>query len=355
MSKYVPFLKLKSNEVMAVKELEPALRQTLTPFFDFPYKKDRTAEDFKKTAGTMFRSISRNISDVPWFYLDNYDVNSNLIVDGAHNYAYLLSFDADLPIIPVISIDRDPEHMQAVCDAKDSEDLKSDIIALRLVAEHFENYDVVAGEIEALSDTFERFTNIDLILDCGYCLNLDSESLVSNASNFINKITTDYDINKIIVTGSSISKTIGDILEARNETILPRAELDIFDGVYDEVGDDFNIVLGDYTIVSPVYSDISVDPKIILNITTSKIFYTFDRHHYVIRGSAIKTHAKMFGQYNDHAAVIVAKPFFRGADYSFGDNYIEEKSLSLGKNATPGTIIKPTVNLHMTYMLKEYV
>ena len=58
MSKYVPFLKLKSNEIMAVKELEDDLRQELTPFFDFPYKKERTEEDFKRNAGRMFRVIS---------------------------------------------------------------------------------------------------------------------------------------------------------------------------------------------------------------------------------------------------------------------------------------------------------
>ena len=181
------------------------------------------------------------------------------------------------------------------------------------------------------------------------------DSLVSNANNFIQKFTSDYTVNKIIVTGSSIPASIGEILGTQHEVVLPRAELDVFDGVYDVIGDNFNIVLGDYGVVSPIYSDVSVDLRMILNITTTKIFYTFDRHHYVIRGSAIKTHAKTFGQYYDHAAVIVNKPFYRGANYSFGDNFIEEKSRSLGSYVTPSTIIKPTVNLHITYMLNDYI
>ncbi len=356
MTRYVPFLKLKSNEIMAIRELETGLRQSLIPFFDFPYKKDRTAEDLKKTAETMFRSISRNIGDVPWFYLDNYDVNSNLIVDGVHNYAYLLSIDADLPIIPVISIDRDPEHMQAVCEAKDSGGLKSDRIALRFVAEDFENFDVVKDKIrERLDDTIERFSNLDLILDCRVCLKQNPSVLVSNITSFINDFAEIYSTSKIIVTGSSIPKSIKGVLGTHHEIELSRVELDIFDGVNESLVDSFDVVLGDYGIVSPNYSDISISPDAILNVLAPKILYTFDRHHYIIRGGAIKKTERAFLQYNDFAAEIIAKPFYRGADYSFGDNYIEEKSRFVGKKVMPGTIIKPTINTHITYMLTDYV
>jgi Beta protein len=356
MIKYVPFLKLKGNEIMAVKELDADLRQTLTPFFDFPYMKERTEESFKKTARRMFRSINRHLKDIPYFYLDNYDVNSSLTVDGNNSYAYLLSIFEDLSVVPVISIDRSDDHMQAVCEAKDSGDLKSNLIALRFVAEYFESFDVVAGDIEGrLGDTFRRFDNVDLILDCRVCLNQNLDSLTSSIKLFIQNFIDVYSVNKIIVTGSSISASIGDILETHHEVELHRVELDVFDGVYDEIGNNFNVVLGDYGIVSPNYSDISIPPEAMLNVLAPKIIYTFDRQHYIIRGGAIRTHERGFLQYNDLAAKIITKPFYRGADYSFGDNYIEEKSRSVGNNVMPSTIIKPTVNLHITYMLNDYV
>ena len=92
-----------------------------------------------------------------------------------------------------------------------------------------------------------------------------------------------------------------------------------------------------------------------LNVLAPKILYTFDRHHYIIRGGAIRTHVRGFLQYNDLAAEIITKPFYRGAEYSFGDNYIAEKSHSVGSNVMPSTIIKPTVNSHITYMLNGFV
>ena len=356
MSKYVPFLKLKSNEIMAVKELDTDLRRALTPFFDFPYKKERSEEDFKRNAGRMFRSINRHLKDIPYFYLDNFDVDSNLVVDGGNNYAYLLSVFKDLPVVPVISIDRSDDHMLAVCEAKNSGDLKSDLVALRFVAEDFESFDVVADSIkERLGDTFGKFANIDLILDCRVCSNQVLDSLVSNANNFIQKFTNDYTVNKIIVTGPSIPASIGKILSVGYEVELPRLELDIFDGVCNAIGDDFDVVLGDYGIVSPNYSDLNIAPELFQNVMTAKILYTFDRHHFIIRGGAIKTHERGNEQFYDQAAIIVDNIFYRGAGYSWGDNFIDEESRSEGSLVTNSTILKPTINTHITYMLKDYV
>ena len=213
MSKYIPFLKLKPNEIMAVKELDADLRQVLTPFFDFPYKKDRTEDDFKKIAGKRFRSIKKHLEDIPYFYLDNYDVNSSLTVDGNNSYAYLLSIFEDLPVVPVISIDRSDEHIQVVCEAKDSDGLKSNRIALRFVEEDFENFAVVEDEIkERLNDTLERFSNLDLILDCRICSKQNPSVVISNMTNFVNDFAKAYEISEIIVTGSSIPPSIGEIL-----------------------------------------------------------------------------------------------------------------------------------------------
>jgi len=356
MIKYVPFLKLKPNEIMAVKELDADLRQAVTPFFDFPYKKERTEEDFKRTAGKMFCSVTRHLEGIPYFYLDNLDVDSNLTVDGDHNYAHLLTVFQDLPVVPVISIDRSPEHMQAVCDAKDSDELKIDRIALRFMTEDFENFAVVKDEIEEyLDDTLEKFSNLDLILDCRVCSRQNPNVLVSNITSFITDFVGIYNVSKIIVTGSSIPPSISGVLGTHHEIELSRVELDIFDGVNESLVDSFDVVLGDYGIVSPNYSDIGISPDAMLNVLAPKILYTFDRHHYIIRGGAINKTERAFLQYNDFAAKIVAKPFYRGADYSFGDNYIEEKSRFLGKKVMPGTIIKPTMNTHITYMLTDYV
>jgi len=91
------------------------------------------------------------------------------------------------------------------------------------------------------------------------------------------------------------------------------------------------------------------------NVTAAKILYAFDKSQYVIRGGALKTHPRGYAQYFDLAEILVAKKFYRGEDYSLGDHYLKEKSCGIGRNGSPNSIIKPTVNAHITFMLKDYV
>lgn len=60
MDDYIPFLKLKSSEILAVKELDFDLRRKITPFFDFPKKDNLTAADFQKKTRKMVNSIKRH-------------------------------------------------------------------------------------------------------------------------------------------------------------------------------------------------------------------------------------------------------------------------------------------------------
>lgn len=88
---------------------------------------------------------------------------------------------------------------------------------------------------------------------------------------------------------------------------------------------------------------------------TPKIVYSYENKHYLIRGGALRTHPRAQLQYNDFSGIIVGKPFYRGIGYSFGDEYLEEKSRFVGSGVMPGTILKPTINAHISYMIKSFL
>ena len=357
MNNYIPFLKLKSAEILAIKELAAELQEEITPFFDFPQKKEKFTEDtFKNTTGTMVRSLRRHLGNISNFYLDNFDIDSDLEIDGINNYGYLLESFSGCPVIPVVSIDRCQNHIDAVCDAKNSGVIGSEVCALRLDPDDFENFDVISDDIDSMiGKVFEVFDNTDLIFDCRVCLDQKLDKLALNIINFAKKFSASYSIRKLVVTGSSIPASISEITGVENEVEFLRAELGIFNSVSREISGLYNIVLGDYGIVSPNYSDLDIIPEAMLNVTAPKILYAFDNYQYVIRGGAIRTHPRGFAQYFDLAEILVAKNFFRGGYYSFGDLFLEEKSNGTGSNVTPSSIIKPSVNAHITYMFKDYV
>jgi hypothetical protein len=356
MIEYVPFLKLKSNEIMGLSVLEGDLIERIAPFFDYAKRKDLTEENFTTTSVKMYKSLKKNASRLNSMYIDNYDIDTDFEIEGIHNYYYLLDLFKDFSVIPVVSIDRSQEHIDSVCSAKDTGINNSSTIALRLTPEDFQNFDLVEDEIDDLQTTFDRFETIDLILDSRVCLNQDPEVLSENISSFINSFRQNYDARKIIVTGSSIPASIRDITPVESEVDIERVELDIFHRVTKLVDEDVTVTLGDYGAVSPNYSDVDGIPGgAMRNITAPKIIYAHDTCQYVIRGGALSTHPDGDGQYKNLALTLLAKPFFRNEPYSFGDKYIGEKSRGVGSNATPSTMVKPLCNAHISYMCKDYV
>lgn len=355
MDNYIPFLKLKSNEVMAIKTLAPDVKTKITPFFDVPRKDGLTENDFVNAVGKLERSVSNNLNDVPVFYLDNFDVPSNLSVNGDHNYKFVVETFSNHSFIPVVSIDRDAGHIAAVHDGKTNGIIESDVIALRLLQEDFENFEASNEDIdELLSDVINLFDNVDLVLDCRVCSSLNSDEVAEQISNFSIAFADHYELRKTVVTGSSIPASIGDLLDVQTYGEFDRNELTIFRKVRDLSDDDNDLYLGDYCVVTPNYSDASIPGYALLNVMTPKIIYSFADKHFVIRGGAIRTHPRGNKQYNDFSQTIVGGGHYRGAAYSDGDKFIDEKSRSIGSSVMPGTIIKPTVNAHITYMVKDF-
>ncbi|MDD2791402.1 MAG: hypothetical protein PHU40_12165 [Sulfurimonas sp.] len=353
MNNYTPFLKLKTNEVTALSEVDKSLQSELTPFFDFPRdNEDMSEEKFIIKAGKAKKSVAKHLKNIPSFYLDNFDIDSSLTIDGDSNYKYLLELFSNLPIIPVVGIDRNDAHINSVIDAKETGVLNSNQIAVRFTPEDFEDFELVADDIEdMLDEVIGMFEKVDIIFDCRVCIEEDTNAISSNIIVFVTNFIEEYKINKIIVTGSSIPSSIGDVADKKDETEIQRKESNI----HSKVAEHFEIFFGDYTIVSPYYADINIPGSIMPNIMIPKTIYSYDTKHFIIRGGSIKKHPRSYNQFNDQAQIIIRKPFYRGISYSFGDKFIEEKSRNIGKNVMPGTILKPTINAHITYMLKNYI
>ncbi len=249
MNKYIPFLKLKAGEFAAIKTLSSSLKNQLTPFLEIPFNKEATEGWLKDKLPKIRRKIEINLVGITAFYIDNYNIDSDLIVDGINNYQYILTNLKDFPLIPVVSIDRCPDHNLAVATLKNSGDVASNVIAIRLTEDDFINYSLIADEIQdELGNILSLFDSIDLILDCRMCLRSDSRTLATNIHQFTNDISQHYEIRKLIVSGSSIPASISELLSTESETFVDRRELEIFRTV-SALLTDTDLYLGDYGTV----------------------------------------------------------------------------------------------------------
>lgn len=352
MTKYIPFLKSKPNEISALGELDPSILNQLTPFFDYPHKSGGESPDqFKTSVDKLVTKIIKHVSALKELYFDTFDISNDFNVDGNHYYHYLLTCFNKLNVIPVVSIDRSPNHLKSVFDLKSKGSLSSSIIAFRITLPDFSSFNVVEQDIKTqLGPIFAYFQAVDLIFDCRICTTLDPVKTSKQISDFAQKFTQAYPVRRLIVTGSSVPPSIGDILAVETECLLNRAEMAIFRAVK-SAATNLEFIFGDYTTVSPNYSEPNIKPEMMQNVMTAKLTYSFGEMHYFIRGGQLKS--KGPGQYVVMAAILCKKSFFRGAKYSKGDTYLEEKSRGIGSNCAPNTVIKPSVNAHITYIVRD--
>ncbi|MEO5957654.1 MAG: hypothetical protein ABIR80_00900 [Opitutaceae bacterium] len=349
MIRYIPFLKAKQGELNAMSELAPKVKEAICPLFDFPRPKaDYDSAAYADTANRIAASLKKHWREEAEFYFDDRDIGQKLKVEGAEKYAYVLGALHELNVIPVVGLSR-TGHNGSVARLKRNGEIGSAIVAFRIEKTNFQDFDVIKDQLEyELDDVFKEFDAIDLILDCRLCSGFDVSETGLEIAAFAKKFCAGYDkVRRVIVTGSSIPPSIGDVLDVDETEHLPRRELAIIGKARDL--SDVDIVPGDYASVSPFYSDADIDERLMQTVMTARLIYPFKGFHYFIRGGSMKTRGAK--QYFALAKELCGNGFFRGPTYSSGDFYLHEKSKSLGKNATNGAVVKPSVVAHITYMV----
>jgi len=350
---YVPFLKYKVNEISAIKALGSSDKKRLTPFFDLPRRDVLDGESLKEIINKAHRKYEINLKQLPYFYIDNFDIDDSILIDGDDNYFYVLDRFSDVNIIPVVGIDRSERRNEVVLEAKENGQVLTNSVALRINSEDIISYALIEDEVSDLMEMLiKQFDDFHLVIDNRVCSGLAVEERADQIVKFINDISEDIFFDVVIVTGSSITASIRDLLPTNTTVTIDRLEIDIFKKVSALIP---NVVLGDYTVVSPNYSDVKVQSELMRKVTSSKMIYCFDDQMHIKRGAALDGHPRGNKQYNDLSAELVKEHFFRGAKYSFGDSYIVDKSNEIGKDATPSTIPKVLINAHITYMLNDFV
>lgn len=349
---YVPFLKSKEHEVHAIAELDADVLAKVAPFFDFPRKQNGgyTPDTLAKAITRLVKKFTTHLSGVREFYFDTYDLDDDIEIDGIHLYRHLLDQFAGLPLIPVVSIDRTDGHLRSVVDAIKDKVVSSEVVAFRVTAEDFQSYDVVSDDLEDLLEpVFSSFKNVDLVFDCRICTGMDVETVSKQIDHFAKRFLSNYPVRRVVLAGSSIPASVADVLSSNSEEYVNRGEVEIYEAV-SSLGA-ANYVFGDYTIISPDYSDANIPPEQMQGRITAKLIYSLDGQHYFIRGGSLKTKGRE--QYYDLAAALCSKDFYRGPDYSGGDAYFFKKSNREAPLCWVNTVIRPSIDAHITYAVNE--
>jgi hypothetical protein len=348
MIRYIPFLTAKRGEFTAMGALAPKVKQAICPFFDFPRKKpDYKAEAYASTALSITKSLKKHWGTASEFYFDDLDTGQKLKVQGEHQYAYVLKALRGMQVIPVVALDR-TDHNDAVARLKRDREIASATVAFRAEQGDFEDFEAKQDTIDYdLTAVFKEFNAIDLILDCRLCSGMNVSETAQQIAAFAQKFSDAYNkVRRVIVTGSCIPPSIRDVLGTDDATTLPRRELEIIAKARDL--SDVDLIVGDYGTVSPFYSDADLDPRLMQKVMVPRLIYPFKGFFYITRGSSMQSGGQ--DQYVGLTEELCGQDFFRPG-YSTGEDYFLEKSKGIGNRAMNGTVVKPSVVAHVTYMV----
>jgi hypothetical protein len=348
MNEYSPFLKFKNGELTALFNLLPEDRNVIVPLLEIPrddlYKENSLIYKINKCAKRMSKNLISGFS----FYIDNLEVPDKIKINGKDNYQYLLDSFNDFDIVPVIGFDRTETHNNISYNFANK---KSKKIAIRITQDYFENFLAYKPDLKRIFDKINANVSFVLLLDCNY---IEDNKTVEKCKvsilrilSYINEIKR---FSKMIVSGSSIPTPIGEKVKTDTYVKIERNEITLLRKIKENC-QDMDIKFGDYTVVSPEYSEINIDPRAMLSVIMPKTVYSVLDSQYIIRGKKISTHG--LDQYFSQAEKMIKEKFYRGKDYSWGDNFLYERVKHKTKKITPASIIAPTVNAHIKFMIDE--
>jgi len=350
--KYVPFLKLKANEVAGFSALDAIVKTSARPLFDLPRKKELESEDLRSSIDKASKKLKKYLND-QIFYIDNLDIPDDLLIDGDDSYFYLLKAFHGQLVVPVVGIDRSERRNEVVFQACDEGLVDSDEIAFRILPDEFISFDAVVDDLaELFGAADEYFSRKTLILDGRLCSAGKGQEVGRAAGDFIASALNAFNFDRVIFSGSSLPPSIAEIVKPNHELDLHREELDAV--LVARQLSPVPVIFGDYTIVSPYYSEVDLPPEMLLNIMAPKIIYSHRTLQTIIRGGALKTHPRGSKQYNDFAAEIVRRAYYRSEYYSVGDAWLHRNKDIGVKAVTASSVLAPTINAHMTYMCVDH-
>jgi hypothetical protein len=345
---YVPILRAKEGELIALDKLSNIAKKGLTPLLDIAMQDDGSelsvSVHLSKVAAKignvwadntiyldMFNwapdATSENGQHVlleMWKYLESHSVRTNVILgfDRWEDDSYKLAIKNILSMAP-----------RRTC-------LRLDLDAIRDIRspDFFE---------EALDSIFD-YLNLDsnamsVLLDIEDITHMATVDIYDEISFAINYLES-HGFNEIILAGSSVPAFVTDIVKKENSSaLISRKEMILWKMLISDGNE--NLIFGDYGVRNPKSSGKGYGN------TNGKIRYTIENQLFVVRGHNL-TKPPKGKQYYALATKVVNSPYYEGANFSWGDSKIldcsNEKFIGNSTNW-----ISVDTNHHIEYVLKE--
>lgn len=334
---YVPVLRWKQAEKLALKELNNNYCLHTTPLIELPPKK------FRSFNQDVLRKAVKDIRDC-WgnapIYIDLHLLPPHIWVQTL-TFVYETAEDLEVCLIPVTSLTKSDDYQRVVAViVKD----KNNKVCLRIKIKEIKN--------TSFEKDLKRMLSILAISPKETHLVIDYEIIMENAmclSEICNLLPHLNEWLTFSVISGAFPRDLSEIKPPGQHSI-PR--LDWLSWLR-EIGDTLDLPripnFGDYTIQHPIY----YEPPERANYSAS-IRYTTNDAWLIMRGEAVfHPNSPGFSQYPANAQLLCARQEFCGPDFSSGDRYIYEMGQQLTRTGNARTWLTAGINHHLSFLAHQ--
>lgn len=356
---YIPILKWKRSEQVALKALEQEHKEYITPLIQFVMPKNKpddelTDAELLADIVAKFENLAPEIPekligvwgyspifvDISLLFTTPLKVKSlNVILRGGHKQGGIF--------VPVIYLNDDPKIKKiAFSLAREN----GNGICLRLICSDFANLTRMNQDIvELLSSSRLKKDNIDLLVDIKETGENDNKCV-----KYLGLSQNIPDLLKWRTFSFASGSFPEDLTECKldEENFIPRIDWKSWKGQVDSKKLQRKPSFADYTVQHPIY-----------NVSTqffspsASIKYTLEDKWLIMKGKKRK-----YEMYLAHAKLLSTDRHFYGEDFSYGDQYIAEKARhynvyikdkSIKGTGTPETWIRAGINHHLVLTARQ--
>jgi hypothetical protein len=319
---YVPILKGKQAEYLALRELSETVKDGFTPLIEIPsipydFVNERPAKTIKQHVEKVAQNIEKGWgTNRPVFVDFDFIPPSEVLPDGSQPLKFV--FDQGrtkkLRLVPVTGIDRDREYQNAVKDANDKDGFG---ICFRLAGEDFDDMADLQLRLEALFKHFKVHAHqTDAIIDFESIVNTPASTVLLAAKSILAGLPFLRDWRTLTLAASAFPQ---DLQKMPAQSITPVARTE-WQAWLTLAANKHRLIrlptFGDYAIAHPIPNE--MDPRLIR--ISAQLRYTADNDWLIFKERGAVKHG--FDQFNKICRTLIGRAEYKGAAFSAGDKAI---------------------------------
>lgn len=345
---YMPVLKWKRGEVLAISELAGDVKGHLSPVIEIPplpynFETEAAAKSIDEHLSSIRKTVEQALGGVQQVFVDCRLLSRDArMVDDQVPLAYLLAQMQGMNVHPCIGVNDGDYSGEDLAAAKEHAASQDGEVLIRMSPSiRFRK------QIDTLLENLEvQPQKCHLLIDCGSIQEDGVEQTVVAAHSSLLSVPQLDAWQSVAMVGGGFPQYLGGVPPGRSE--LPRLERQVWIQLIEALGDGQR---------KPIYSDYGVssrdieelDPRMIS--VSANIRYTHREAFYVFKGQSLRRAS--YEQFRDLSRAVLNSDLYCGETFSWGDRYIKDCAAGVVSTGNTMTWRKVATNHHITFVVRQ--